>query len=271
VPIAVTGLDRLRSDPYQFYASDILRLRKLDTLDAEPSAAWKGTAVHTILERWHKEHGSLVAIAEEELDKMSAHPLVRGLWWPRLIEGLRWVEDRIAKQAAEGHRVLASEVKGHITFKDVKIKGRADRIDMRPDGTLTVVDYKTGGAPSGTMVQNGFALQLGLIGLMAREGAFAGVSGEPTHFEYWSLKKDKGSPTGFGVMSEPVLEGRKKSGLLREEFLDKTEEFLDEAIRLWIKGGEPFTARLNPAVPGYADYDQLMRLDEWQGREEGGQ
>ncbi|MFM5906981.1 MAG: double-strand break repair protein AddB, partial [Novosphingobium sp.] len=47
VPIAVTGLDRLRGDPYQFYASDILRLRALDALDAEPTAAWKGTAVHT--------------------------------------------------------------------------------------------------------------------------------------------------------------------------------------------------------------------------------
>ena len=31
-------------------------------------------------------------------------------------------------------------------------------------------------------------------------------------------------------------------------------------------GEEPFTARLNPDLPGYNDYDQLMRLDEWQGR-----
>ncbi|PLK26271.1 double-strand break repair protein AddB [Novosphingobium sp. TH158] len=270
VPIAVTGLDRLRGDPYQFFASDILRLRSLDALDAEPTAAWKGTAVHAILERWHKQGGSLLAIADEELAKMSAHPLVRGLWWPRLIAGLEWIEARIAAQSAEGRRVLASEVKGHITFKGVKIKGRADRIDALADGTLAVVDYKTGGAPSGSMVQNGFALQLGLIGLMARDGAFEGVAGEPTRFEYWSLQKDKGSANGFGVMSEPVLEGRKKSGIPREDFLPETERFLTDAIDRWIKGSEPFTARLNPAVPGYADYDQLMRLDEWQGREEGG-
>jgi len=32
-------------------------------------------------------------------------------------------------------------------------------------------------------------------------------------------------------------------------------------------GSEPFTARLNPNLPGYDDYDQLMRLDEWVGRE----
>ena len=49
VSISVTGLDRLRSDPYQFYASAILGLRRIDPLDAEPSAAWKGDAAHKIL------------------------------------------------------------------------------------------------------------------------------------------------------------------------------------------------------------------------------
>ena len=42
VDIAVTGLDRLRSDPYQFYANSILRLRMLDPLDAFPSASLRG-------------------------------------------------------------------------------------------------------------------------------------------------------------------------------------------------------------------------------------
>ena len=30
--------------------------------------------------------------------------------------------------------------------------------------------------------------------------------------------------------------------------------------------GTTLTARLNPDLPGYTDYDQLMRLDEWQAR-----
>ncbi|MFM5908620.1 MAG: PD-(D/E)XK nuclease family protein, partial [Novosphingobium sp.] len=169
-----------------------------------------------------------------------------------------------------GRSVLKSEVKGEMTFAGVKIKGRADRIDRMEDGSLAVVDYKTGSAPSARRVENGFALQLGLIGLMARDGAFEGVAGEPSHFEYWSLKKNSKSDTGFGEVSEPIPGGQRKSGIPREEFLDRTEEFLTNAIDRWIKGEEPFTARLNPDVPGYADYDQLMRLDEWQGREERG-
>ena len=266
VPIAVTALDRLRGDPYQFYASEILRLRRWDPLDAEPTAAWKGTAVHAILERWHKEGGELRPIAEAELAKMSAHPLVRGLWWPRLVQGLRWIEQQIARQVDEGRQVIASEAQGHLTWRGVKLKGRADRIDRLADGTLAVVDYKTGGPPSAKRVEEGFALQLGLIGLMARDGAFAGVSGEPTRFEYWSLRKSAKSETGFGECSEPVREDRKKSGIARDEFLSETARYLDDAIDRWIRGSEPFTARLNPDLPTYADYDQLMRLDEWQGR-----
>ena len=50
----------------------------------------------------------------------------------------------------------------------------------------------------------------------------------------------------------------------RERISDAT---LREAIARWLLGNEPFTARLNPDLPGYSDYDQLMRLDEWQGRE----
>jgi ATP-dependent helicase/nuclease subunit B len=266
VPIAVTGLDRLRGDPYQFYASDILRLRAWDMLDAEPTAAWKGTAVHAILESWHKNGGDLLPIAEAELAKMSAHPLVRALWWPRLVAGLRWIEQEVGRLDAEGRKVLAYEITGDFSYKGVRIKGRADRIDRCADGSLAIVDYKTGGPPTARRVAEGFALQLGLIGLMAQQSAFAGVSGEPTRFEYWSLQKSRKSATGFGECSEPILEGKKKSGIPREDFVPETERFLTDAIDRWIKGSDPFTARLNPDLPTYADYDQLMRLDEWQAR-----
>ena len=35
----------------------------------------------------------------------------------------------------------------------------------------------------------------------------------------------------------------------------------------WLTGAEPFTAKLHPEYAPYGDYDQLMRLDEWYGRE----
>ncbi|MEO7247566.1 MAG: double-strand break repair protein AddB [Novosphingobium sp.] len=277
VPIAVTGLDRLRGDPYQFYASAILGLRKLDEIDAEPTAAWRGEVVHKVLENWHKNGGALLPYAQEQLARMSAHPLVRGLWWPRLERALLWIEEQVAARQSEGHIVLASEAKGEMTHAGVKITGRADRIDRNADGALAIIDYKTGKPPSKKMVADGFALQLGLIGLMARQGAFAGVAGAPERFEYWSLQKDKKSSTGFGSIAEAVVDkpsigpSGKAKALMREDFLAETQRFLDDAITRWIKGDEPFKARLNPDFPTYDDYDQLMRLDEWLARGEEGQ
>ncbi|PKB25663.1 ATP-dependent helicase/nuclease subunit B [Novosphingobium kunmingense] len=269
VPLAVTAIDRLRSDPYQFYAQAILRLRALDPLDAEPSAAWKGTAVHRVLNRWHEAGqlpGALHAIADAELRTMQAHPLVRALWWPRLARALDWIDAEVARLAAdEGRSVALSEKDGAMEVDGVRVFGRADRIDRRADGKLVVVDYKTGSPPSGRMVQEGFALQLGVLGLIARDGGFAQAVGDPDGFEYWSLGKDPKNDS-FGYVAEPVLEGQKKSGLPRAEFLYTIETYLREAIVRWIKGDEAFTARLNPDIGGYNDYDQLMRLDEWQTR-----
>ncbi len=268
VDISVTGLDRLRSDPYQFYASSILRLRRLDPLDAEPSAAWKGTAIHAILDEWHKagdKPGELHRIASQVLDGMNAHPLMRSLWRPRLMAALDWIDEEIVRlRAEEGRAVLTSEAWGDMQVRGVRIHGRADRIDRLVDGSLAVVDYKTGQPPSRSMVKQGFSLQLGLIGLIAASGGFKDVAGEPEEFEYWSLAKDKSrkDENGFGYVASPFKTSR-ADGVEKEEFLDVTANYLNDALDRWILGTDPFTARLNPDIGGYNDFDQLMRLDEW--------
>ncbi|MFM5884987.1 MAG: PD-(D/E)XK nuclease family protein [Novosphingobium sp.] len=273
VALAVTAIDRLRGDPYQFYASAILRLRRLDPLDAVPSPAWQGTLIHDVFKRWHlsgEQPGELHALAADELAKMQAHPMVRTLWWPRLEKGLEWVVQRVGEAKGEGRRVLQPEIDGVMTLAGVKVYGRADRIDAAADGSLVIVDYKTGAAPSGTQVEKGYALQLGTLGLIAAASGFAGIAGKPERFEYWSLAKNDKSETGFGKCSEPIREGARRSGIPRAEFLARTEAFVRDAIALWIKGDAPFEAQQNPDYIGFNDFDQLMRLDEWQARGEDG-
>ncbi len=270
VPIKVTALDRLLGDPYQFYAGEILKLRQLDPLDADPYSdpAFKGTLAHEVLEKWHDARQSdpaadILAIAEQVVAANNLHPMMAGLWKPRLFAALEWVAGKVAELEAEGRQVIAWERKGSMLFGGVRVHGRADRIDRMPDGSLAVVDYKTGSPPSAAQAEAGFALQLGLLGLIAREGDFDGLSGEATTFEYWSLaKKDD----AFGYRDEPMKIGRKTSGLPPEDFLPAHEAFLSRAITGYIKGREPFTARLNPNYPGYDTYEQLMRLEEWQIR-----
>ncbi|ALE16253.1 ATP-dependent nuclease subunit B [Altererythrobacter epoxidivorans] len=268
VPIKVTALDRLLGDPYQFYAQEILALRPLDPLEADATPALQGTLAHKVLEVWHKAREKdpktpILPIAAQLLRESNLHPVVRGLWQPRLFAALQWIGDEIARLEAEGRTVIGVERKGSMTYGGVRVYGRADRIDRMPDGTLAIVDYKTGQPPSAAKVEAGYALQLGLLGLIAREGDFEGLTGEANTFEYWSLAKNDGD---FGFVDEPLKTGGKRSGLTADEFLPRHEQFLEEAISRFVKGTDPFTAKENPDYPGYTDFDQLMRLEEWQIR-----
>lgn len=265
VKISVTALDRLRSDPYQFYASSIMGLSELDALDAEPSPAWRGTAAHEILQQWHDTGRPMPDVASEVLQQMNAHPLMRALWRPRLMRALEWVESTVT--AFEGRQPALIEQWGELEVKGITIFGKADRIDTLDDGGLAIVDYKTGGPPTAKQVKAGYALQLGTVGLMAERGGFKGLQGEARQFEYWSLAKSEKSTTGFGYIVSPVKDGRNRSDLDPEDFLPMAEDYLHEALDTWIVGEAPFIARLNPDAVTYNTFDQLMRLDEWMGRE----
>ncbi|MFC3099633.1 double-strand break repair protein AddB [Altererythrobacter lauratis] len=265
---SVTTLDRLRSDPYQFYAQKVLGLSELELLDAAPTPAWQGTLAHAILEDWHESGGTadLAGLAEMHLEEMRAHPLMRALWKPRLLKALEWV--KLTVESDPDRIPVVWEKKGQIDWRGVTITGKADRIDRLADGTLAIVDYKTGGPPKKAQVAAGFAMQLGTLALMAERGAWPRATGRPAAFEYWSLGKHKNSPTGFGYVEVPLKVGAARTGLLPEEFLPKARAFLDDAIDRWILGDEGFTARLNPDAKVYNSYDHLMRLEEWMGREE---
>jgi ATP-dependent helicase/nuclease subunit B len=264
--ISVTEVDRLKADPYAFYARKMLGLIALNPVDADPTAAWRGSAVHEVLEAWMKEDdcdpAGLRARAQALLEQQDAHPLMRALWQPRLFEAIEFIAGQVAANAAEGRRPLAAEKKGSATFGDVRLHGVADRIDRLADGSVAIVDYKTGTPPSGRAVKDGYSLQLGLLGLIADRGGFEGIEGAAACFEYWSLARDKGGSLGY--VRSPVG-GR--NGIEPGEFTEMAERNFLWSVSQWLTGAEPFTAKLHPEYAPYGDYDQLMRLDEWYGRE----
>ncbi|WP_448657624.1 double-strand break repair protein AddB [Sphingomonas sp. CJ99] len=267
--ISVTEVDRLKADPYAFYARRMLRLEPLDAVDADVTAAWKGTAVHRAFELWAKEDRQhpdrLRAHAEALFLAETTHPMMRALWRPRLMEAIDWMIGQLATMQATGREVLAVEESGKIDFDGVTLSGRFDRIDQAADGGLVVIDYKTGTPPSTRAIRAGFSFQLGLIGLMLERGAFRGLAGRATGFEYWSMAK-KGGTSQFGYIDSPV-DPAKRDPVPVDTFVPHAAEQFGHAVREWLTGDAPFTAKLRPEYANYADYDQLMRRDEWWGRE----
>jgi ATP-dependent helicase/nuclease subunit B len=268
--LSVTDLDRLKADPFAFYAKAMLGLYPLDMVDADATAAWRGTAVHLVLQQWAEQDdcdpAKLRPRAETMLADPAAHPLMRALWQPRLMEAIDWIAAEMAARKADGHKVVAVEKKGELEIFGVALKGIADRIDRLPDGGLAVIDYKTGNAPSHKQVELGYAQQLGLIGLMAERGAFEGVAGAAAAFEYWSLARNKDD--GFGKIVSPVDPAGKGGRIFTDQFVARAASNLQGAVERWLTGTEPFTAKLHPEHAPYGDYDQLMRLEEWYGREQ---
>ncbi len=265
--IGVSDADRLAADPYAFYAARVLRLRRLDELEEEPGPAWRGSHVHAILDAWAKQDDGdpqrLLDRGRALLSAEGEHPLLRAVWEPRLLRSLEWIAGRLAIERDAGRTVLTSERSGQIERGGIALKGRIDRVDRLPDGGLAVVDYKTGGAPSKAQVQAGYALQLGLCGLLLRDG-----EAEEAHaFEYWSFQR-RGDD--WGHVATPVSDPPKDGDFGADELIDRAAAALDKLAAEYLLGSAPFVARLAPQWARAGEYDQLMRLEEWWGREHDG-
>jgi ATP-dependent helicase/nuclease subunit B len=262
--LSVTDVDTLKADPYSFYAKAILRLSALDEPGAEPDAKWRGTFLHDILHLWgrddHFAPGTLVPRLQRAFDQSGLHPVLRALWLPRFEQAAQYFDDQVAELVANGRVPAETEVKGEIGLAGVTLRARADRIDRLADGSLGIVDYKTGGAPSVKQVQAGMRLQLGLLGIMAERGAFPGLSGSATEFDYWSQAKDS-TAQRYGKISSAL---GARSRMVPSDFLDLTLHHFEQVVSDFLLGHEPFHAKLHPEL-AYSEFDQLMRYDEWQG------
>jgi ATP-dependent helicase/nuclease subunit B len=101
-----------------------------------------------------------------------------------------------------------------------------------------------------------------LLGLIAENEGFEGVEGVLACFEYWSLARAASGRLGY--VRSPVG-GR--TGVDPQDFTRIAERNFTATAEAWLTGSEPFTAKLHPEHAPYGEYDQLMRLDEWYGRE----
>ncbi len=272
--LSVTEIETWMRDPYAIYARHILKLEPLDAIDADPGAADRGSFIHHALDRFQREWGGdlddaayrrLIEIGREAFAGALDRPGIWAFWWPRFERTARWfiTHERARRATAQP---LASECRGELKIigpaGDFLLVAKADRIDrLAATGDLAIIDYKTGAIPSRGDVENGFAPQLLLEAVMARQGGFDGVpAGNVTALGYWRLSG--GDPAGE---DKPI----------RGDIAALTDDALAGFERLVARFDDPNTPYLAQPrpdkAPRYGAYNHLARVKEWSsGLDQGG-
>lgn len=182
----VTGVEQWVRDPYAHYVRRILNLAPLDPIGQDPSAREKGTFIHRALELFVLRHPRdmppdaekiLEALGREAAAEQMVPPGVLALWWPRYKKIVTWfaAEERARRPHLSA---ILTEVKGQAALPDLNftVLAKADRIEIRRDGGVSILDYKTGQAPTQKELETGLSAQFPLEAWIAKQGGFPDVS-----------------------------------------------------------------------------------------------
>ena len=204
IAYSVSSLERYLECPFKYFASHVLKLpeERADEWGLTPQE--RGQFVHAVFETFFRDwqasgHGTVTTanladavalfqtIAERQLEKLpeSDRALERThLLGSAAAPGL--AERAFAFEIEQGgeviERLLEHELEGIFEFsgasgaRSVRLRAKADRIDLMGDGTIRIVDYKLSKAPKPSR-----ALQLPIYGICAQQAL------EGRHQRSWKL------------------------------------------------------------------------------------
>jgi ATP-dependent helicase/nuclease subunit B len=257
-------------DPYADYARRILRLEPLRRAGEEIDALARGSAVHKAVEIFESAENEqpLDDLIVEQLKLAGAAPelieLEKPLWLRAAKAYLRWSALRQPRRAA-----FATEQTARISFAspagNVELRATADRVEKLADGTLAIVDFKTGAPKTAPQVERGLEPQLALEAAIAAQQPFGPIGpGQTSELIYFRLslsaetmKEKNGQPLEF---ENPVM-----------HVAAAALEGLKTLIAQYSDPAQPYYSK--PRVEfawSVSDYDRLARRAEWT-TDEGGE
>ena len=265
--LSVTDIETWVRDPYALFARRILRLSPLEPIDADPGTLERGVFIHRALEEFVTVHGGdlpadsvqhLISLGEEIFGATLAQPAVWSFWWPRYLRIVDWFVNEMRGMTGERETVpTAVEVRGETqletTGEPFTLVSKADRIDLKADGSLVIVDYKTGGVPSQKDIELGLSPQLPLEAWIAQSGGFAGIdAAKVSELCYWRL-------TGGAKPGQIVSVGKDV-----EDLIQLASEGLRRLVAAFEDPSTPYRARPRPRhAARFGDFDHLARIAEW--------
>lgn len=266
--LSVTRIETLLRNPYAIYADKVLGLRPLDALDEEPGGREFGVVVHDAIEHYIKSgvqsYEKLLECGDAAFSGLLARPAIRAFWWPRFLRIAGWFVEEEARRKPDIQAVEA-EQEGEMAWSapagDFTLRARLDRLETLRDGTIRLIDYKTGAVPSTGDMERGLAAQLLLEAAIAQQGTIGAVSRRSAavaDMEYWHLT---GGREAANIISIAAKAARKEG---MEAWVERAHEGVKRLIAAYDDPDTPY--RYVPVAahkPRFDDYAHLARVKEW--------
>ena len=257
--LTVTEIQTLIRDPYAIYAKHSLRLRPLRPLVPSAAALLRGILLHDVMERFVRatldDPGArradvLMQHAGEILAREVPWPAARTLWQARIARAADWIVETEGQRQSRGTpTAMETEAMGRLELPAIAttIEGRADRIDLDPDGNAILYDYKSSAPPSADQ-QKFFDKQLLIEAAMVEAGGFATLGPRPV-----------------AAAQFIGLSGQRTADVpLEEEPPAKVLADLAGLLSAYLQPKKGYTSRRALYVDREArDFDQLARFGEW--------
>ena len=272
--LSVTEVETLRRDPYAIHARKVLRLQPLDDLLRDPGAAERGNLFHEILHRFttqvidanaQEAEAVLLRIGRQCFDELTLPADVDAVWWPRfekMAPNIIAFERERQRPGLKRLPEISAEPQP-VGGTGVVLSGRADRIDLSPEGMVDILDYKTGPNPSLRQARTFISPQLALEAALLARGAFPGIrAGTPVSQLHYVRLRANGAVDGEAVCAGKV-DGETVPPA--PELAEQAWARLEEMLAYYNVPENGYMSRLLPFLEGDVSgpYDHLARVLEW--------
>lgn len=194
---SATDISKWLRNPYYVYAKRILKLKPLKQIEQESSFAEFGNFVHKSLEEFVKNYpkNNLLEIGKKNFSDFFPDKTSHLIWMPKFENIAKWFEEKERELRANLAESFV-EVEIELMIKDVLLTTKIDRINLYKDGSVEIIDYKTGILPKDKEIQSGLEPQLATEAVILSQGkiknyseALVKISGKKiNNLQYQNLK-----------------------------------------------------------------------------------
>lgn len=248
--VRATSIESFLQCPFQFFAASTMELEQWPGLPHQRlDRRFLGTVLHQVLAEWHRRGGAIQTLFEEvwERELRSArippsHRIeIERLW---MLRGLLAYEQDA--RIRSGWRI-ETEKPLELRLNNGSVKGRADRVDISPQGEFIVCDFKYSNRSS-VMRRVGKQNQ----GLIVQGGLYAAA-----------LEAQGLQPAGLylvGVKQETTWNGSEEPGDVRARAAQAVDAAAGALEK--IAGGQISVEPADPEMCQYCSFSDACRIGE---------